>query len=49
MIISPTGVLYQVKGLSDFAEKHYLSSGALHSVISGKHKQHRSWRYFPLI
>lgn len=49
MIVSPTGILYQAKGISEFADRHNLSIGALHSVITGKHKQHRSWRYFPLI
>lgn len=47
MLVSPDGVIHQVKGLSHFAAYHNLNAGALHGVITGKHTQHKLWKSFP--
>lgn len=47
MIVDPSGVIHQVKGLAQFCEYHNLSAGAIHGVINGKNTHHKQWKSFP--
>ena len=44
IIISPTGLVYQVNKLGQFAIEHNLQPGNLSQVLNGKRKTHKGWK-----
>jgi group I intron endonuclease len=45
-LVSPDGVIYEAKGLTEFAQRHGLSAGMVSLLISGKVSTYKQWTKF---
>lgn len=43
-VISPSGEVYHIDNISNFAKQHNLDNAALHRVLRGNSKTHKGWK-----